>query len=101
MNSHSDHSTYQNSTPSSKGELAMLFRCLDSQEIQRVKKLSESPYRPVEIRKLTEKIEGQKRVAELHASITGQVDEAQIAEIVQMRYQLDALYMKWVSGEIS
>jgi len=73
---------------------------LSPKATQKLFELAENPYRPPEYIALKERIEAETRVAELRASITGKVDDAKIAEIVQMKLELDNLAVRWAEGSL-
>lgn len=66
----------------------------------RAEELANSPFKPKEITDLKEKIEGAKRVAALHLSVNGHMEEEEIQNIVGMKLQLDGLYGDWLEGKI-
>lgn len=55
---------------------------------------------PPEITELKEKIEQRTNVAEVKASVTGEVDEDEITQVVALKLRLDHLYGKWYEGEL-
>lgn len=55
---------------------------------------------PQEIRELKKEIEGRTRAAEVRMSVTGQIDEDEVAAIVQLKRRLDGLYAAWAEGKI-
>ena len=59
-----------------------------------------NPYRPPQILKLKEDIEAKTKALELKSSVSGQVNQSEINEIIRMKLQLDRLYAQWVEGEI-
>jgi len=77
------------------------FRAMTWEEAQRMMRLAEIEYRPKEIVELKARIEGETRAAELRASVTREIDEEKVREIVRMQFELDGLYSRWVAGEIS
>lgn len=78
----------------------MEIRFLDPAEVAHAMELAQSNYRPVVILNLKAEIEGDTRVAELRASVTGVVDEAAVVAIVEKRLQLDVLYGAWAEGKL-
>jgi hypothetical protein len=70
-------------------------------EFDRMTKLAQSSYRPKEILEQQRLIEAETKAAELKASITGEIDDRKIEEIVKMKIHLDVLYSQWIKGEIS
>ena len=66
----------------------------------RAEELVNNPFKPKEITDLKKQIEGAKRVAALHFSVNGLVDEAEIKAIVDMKLRLDGLYGDWMEGKI-
>lgn len=73
---------------------------LSLKETERAMKLASNIYRPSEIIKLKEEIEGEIRAGELALSITGIIDSERVEKIVKMKLQLDGLYVAWAKGEI-
>ncbi len=73
---------------------------LSPKAAQKLMELADNPYRPPEYLALKERIEAETRVVELRASITGEVDDAKIAEIVQMKFELDSLAARWAEGDL-
>lgn len=55
---------------------------------------------PREIRELKKEIEGRTRAAEVRMSVTGKIDENEVAAIVQLKLRLDGLYAAWAEGKI-
>jgi hypothetical protein len=62
--------------------------------------LAGKPYRPEPIRRISEEIEAETRVAEVRALAMGQIDEQQIHEIVDKKLLRDGLYCDWANGVI-
>lgn len=73
---------------------------MSPEQVERMMKLAESPYRPPQILALKAEIESETRAAELRASVTGIIDDDDVNKIVGMRLQLDGLYSAWTRGEI-
>jgi hypothetical protein len=76
-------------------------RFLEPEDVERFMELASKPYRPTEIVKLKEEIEGEIRAAELNASVTGRIDYDRVQKIVNMKLRLDVLYTDWAEGRIS
>lgn len=55
---------------------------------------------PPEITQLKEEIENRTNAADVKVSVTGQIDENEIKEIVALKLKLDALYGMWAEGEL-
>ena len=55
---------------------------------------------PLEITQLKVEIERRINAAELKASVTGEIDEDEIVQIVTLKLRLDTLYGKWCEGEL-
>ena len=55
---------------------------------------------PPEITKLREEIKNRTNAAELKVSITGEIDQDEILQIVDLKLRLDTLYGKWCEGEL-
>ncbi len=55
---------------------------------------------PPEITELKEEIERRTNAAEVRTSITGEVDEDEVMQIVALKIRLDTLYGKWCEGEL-
>ncbi|MCR4279735.1 MAG: hypothetical protein NUV78_03300 [Candidatus Zambryskibacteria bacterium] len=55
---------------------------------------------PPEITQLKEEIENRTNAAEVSASVTGEVDQGEVKNIVALKLRLDALYGKWCEGEL-
>ena len=55
---------------------------------------------PPEITRLKEEIEHRTSVAEVKTSVTGEVDEDEVMQIVALKLRLDTLYDKWCEGEL-
>jgi hypothetical protein len=66
----------------------------------RMIELAQNPYRPPQIVKLREEIEGETRAAEVASSISGVIDMARVQKIVGMKLELDRLCCLWAEGEI-
>jgi hypothetical protein len=79
----------------------MAMRVFTTEESMKIMELAKSPYRPEEIVTLQKEIEAKTRVAELKASITGEVDGDLVYEIVSMKLQKDNLYAAWVDREMA
>lgn len=73
---------------------------LSLKETERAMKLASNSYRPSEIIKLKEEIEGEIRAGELALSITGIIDSERVEKIVKMKLQLDGLYVAWAKDEL-
>ena len=73
---------------------------LSPKDSVRASELAERPYRPRPIVELRERIEAETRAAELKASITGEIDQTKIQQIVAMKIELDDLYGAWVLGQL-
>lgn len=78
----------------------MGLRILNPDEVKRMMELAENTYRPPQILKLKEEIEGEIRVEELRASISGVINPKHIEKIVAMKIELDTLYALWIDGKI-
>lgn len=61
---------------------------------------AEKSYRPKSIIELREEIEGEIRVAELHASITGIIDQERVRKIVRMKLDLDGMCADFAVGKL-
>lgn len=68
--------------------------------MKRVLDLTGNSYRPEPIRRISEEIDAETRVAEVRALATGQIDEQQIHEIVDKKLRRDGLYCDWANGVI-
>ena len=55
---------------------------------------------PLEITQLKVEIERRTNAASLKASVTGEIDEDEIVQIVTLKLRLDTLYGKWCEGEL-
>ncbi len=55
---------------------------------------------PPEITQLKEEIERRTNAAEVKVSVTGQIDDNEIREIVALKLRLDRLYASWAEGEL-
>lgn len=78
----------------------MTKRFLSREAALHALELAKSSYRPKEIVELKEEIDAETRVAELNASVTGNIDLARVLKIVKMKLRLDALYADWAEGKI-
>lgn len=80
----------------------MSDRFLSPQAAMQLMNLAESKTQPPKvILDLKAEIEGKTRVAELRATVTGEVDENLVQEIVGMKLRLDGLYGDWAEGKLS
>ena len=68
--------------------------------MEKLEEMRNGQYRPPEIRKLDEDIEGKKRLAEFRFSITGIMDNGLIQEIVELKLKKDAAYGDWLMREM-
>lgn len=80
----------------------MPLRILSPDEVRKLLEFGQKSYRPREIVEQQERIEATTRALEVkQASGTfGPEDKAAILSIVDMRFELERLYMDWVNGEI-
>lgn len=77
----------------------MSMRLASPETAIRLLHLAGQSYRPPEILRLKEDIEAKTRVAELRASV-GIINPMDVAEIVQMKLELDGLYILWAEGQL-
>lgn len=78
----------------------MALRILSPVAVRRLMELSKQSYRPPEIVTVNKEIEGKIRAAMLKESITGQIDSADVKEIVRLKLKLDHLYILWAESEL-
>ncbi|HAS00265.1 MAG: hypothetical protein US57_C0002G0005 [Candidatus Moranbacteria bacterium GW2011_GWC2_37_73] len=76
------------------------MKVLSKEAMMRMFELAQNSYRPLEIVKLIEEIDGETRAAELVFSITGILDKEHALKIVKMMLEKDRLYALWAKGEI-
>ena len=76
----------------------MIF--LTPEAVSRALELIKGSYRPPQIVTLKNEIEVKTKALELKLSVSGQIDQEEIDEIVRMKLELDRLYARWVEGEI-
>ncbi len=77
-----------------------MAKFLSPEAVERMFKLAESSYRPPQIVKLKEEIEGEIRVANSNALVTGSIDLERVQKIVGMKLNLDHLFGLWAEGKI-
>ncbi|MEK7083096.1 MAG: hypothetical protein AAB972_02900 [Patescibacteria group bacterium] len=77
-----------------------MFKVMSIENVFKLMELTKQPYRPAQIIALKEQIEAKTRVAELKYTTIGNVDPADIQEIVRMKLDLDSLYAYWVEGKL-
>jgi len=73
---------------------------LSPEESLRFIELASKPFRPPQIVELMEEIESKTRIAELRFSVAGLIDELELLEIVEMKFELDRLYGLWAQGKL-
>ncbi len=78
----------------------MTGKFLSPEAASRLMKLAQNPYRPPQIVKLREEIEGETRAAEVAVSVSGVIDRERVQKIVGMKLELDHLCCLWAKGEI-
>ena len=81
------------------GGKIMPWRVMSPEASLRALELAQKPYRPPIILALKAEIESEIRLAELAESITGELDPERVKKIVEMKIQLDGLYVDWCNGE--
>ena len=62
--------------------------------------LAEKPFRPPQIMELKAEIEGRTRALELRETVTGEIDDVEIQNIVGLKLKLDELYGLWTIGKL-
>ena len=78
----------------------MTTKFLSPEAVENLTKLAASSYRPPEIIKLAEEIEGETRAAGVNFSVTKVIDPERVLKIVGMKRRLDSLLGAWAKGEI-
>ncbi|NTU66321.1 MAG: hypothetical protein HGB08_00155 [Candidatus Moranbacteria bacterium] len=78
----------------------MPIEVLGQEAVKKMLELGRNPYRPPEITKLQEEIQGEMRVAGLRMSVYGIMNEEAVERITRMKFELDALYAAWFEGRI-
>lgn len=77
-----------------------MLKVMSKESVFKLMELTKQPYRPPQIVALKEQIEAKNRVAELKYTATGNIDPADIREIVHMKLDLDGLYALWAEGKL-
>lgn len=80
----------------------MPLRTLSPDEVRKMLEFGQKSYRPREIVEQQERIEATTRALEAKqdAGTLGPNDHAVILSVVDMKLELDRLYMDWVNGKI-
>lgn len=55
---------------------------------------------PLEITLLKEEIERKINAAEVKTSVTSEIDEDEVMQIIALKFRLDTLYGKWCEGKL-
>ena len=78
----------------------MSGKILSPEAVQRAIDLASKPYRPPQIIKLKEDIESRTKALELKSSVSGEIGQLEITEIVKLKLELDRLYGLWAEGKL-